>query len=473
MFYGRKYELKIIENAISSPQPELGIIYGRRRVGKSSLLQQPIKKKTDLYFEALQKAPFKKQINHFLLQLANQTQAPRSFARDWREAFDALSFHIKTGRHYVVFDEFPWMASNRSELVSLLKFYWDNQWKKNPGLTLVLCGSIASFMLRHIVHSQALHNRKTFEISLDPLPALEAKQFFRGYRSDFETAKFLMVFGGIPKYLEQINPKLSFANNMDKLCFQKNGFFVNEFETIFKEQFKVTKNYESIARTLALKSCSKEEISRRLHIPSGGGLSGYLHTLEQADFIKTFAPKIIPGKNGEKTKKIVLWDEWLRFYFTYMDPYKKIIRLNTKPGLFDKVTEKSIENYFGKTFEALCMKNLPLIINNLGYDISQIINFGPFFRQRHRSNKHDRGLQIDILLHKKGNVLILFECKFSTRPITASVISEVQQKIQFLKAPRHYTVERVLISAGDVTPSVQNSDYFHHIIGIEDVLNEK
>ena len=84
-----------------------------------------------------------------------------------------------------------------------------------------------SFMLKHIVHSKALHNRKTFEIKLPPLPASESKLFFNNLRSDFEIAKFLMVFGGIPKYLEQIDPRLSFSENVDRLCFQKNGFFGN------------------------------------------------------------------------------------------------------------------------------------------------------------------------------------------------------------------------------------------------------
>ncbi|ETR66702.1 MAG: hypothetical protein OMM_12457 [Candidatus Magnetoglobus multicellularis str. Araruama] len=117
------------------------------------------------------------------------------------------------------------MASGRTELISLVKYYWDNYWKKNPNLTLVICGSIANFMFKHIVHSKALHNRKTFEIKLAPLSACESKLFFKQYRSNNEIAKFLMVFGGIPKYLEQVDPQFSFSENMDRLCFQKKWFF--------------------------------------------------------------------------------------------------------------------------------------------------------------------------------------------------------------------------------------------------------
>ena len=241
MFIGRKYELTIIKQAIVSKRAELGIVYGRRRIGKSTLLNEAAPKKNTLYFEALQGVSLKKQVEHFVYQFSKQTGTPIILARNWHEAFDALTLYIKKKRHYVVFDEFPWMASQRRELVALFKYYWDNHWKQNTNLTMVICGSVASFILNHIIHSKALHNRKTFEIKLQSLSAGESKLFFKNFRSENEICKFLIVFGGIPKYLEQIDPHTSFENNIDRLCFQKSGFFTNEFETIFKEQFKVLK----------------------------------------------------------------------------------------------------------------------------------------------------------------------------------------------------------------------------------------
>jgi len=470
MFIGRKYELGIIKQAIISNRAELGIVYGRRRIGKSTLLQQAAPDKKTLYLEALQGVSLKKQIEHFTFQLSKQTNTPIILARNWHEAFDALTSHIEKGRWYIVFDEFPWMAAGRSELVALFKYYWDNYWKKNVKLTAVICGSVANFILNHIVHSKALHNRKTFEIKLEPLTAAESKLFFKNMRSEFEIAKFLMIFGGIPKYLEQIDPHTSFVNNIDRLCFQKNSFFIEEFETIFKEQFKVINTYERITRVLAHSGYSKKELSDKLKIGSGGGLTDYLKTLEQADFVKIFTPVTPLKKQKGKTKKNVLWDEWLRFYFRYMEPNKKIIHLNTNPGLFEKITGKSLDIFFGISFEQLCMKNLPALLNSIGCDVHQIVNFGPFFRQRSRSEPSQQGLQIDILLHRRGQVLTLFECKYSANPISASVISEIERKIKFLKAPRNYTVEKVLITASGVTTGLQNRDYFHHILGLEDIF---
>lgn len=470
MFYGREYELGTIKHAIASNRAELGIVYGRRRVGKSALLLQARRGRGSLFFEALERASQKRQVEHFMLQLSKQTRTPQSVARNWQEAFDVLSFHLAKGRHYVVFDEFPWMASNRTELVSLLKYYWDNRWKQNAAVTLVLCGSVAAFMLKHIVHSRALHNRKTFEIKLDPVPANEAKLFFKGYRSEFEMARFLMVFGGIPKYLEQVDPRRTFTENVDRLCFQKNGFFVTEFETVFKEQFKVTKTYERIIKSLAGASCPKEELGRRLSLPSGGGLTGYLDTLERADFIRTFTPHSVLG-GGEKTRRLVLWDEWLRFYFTYMEPHLRIIELNTQPGLFEKLAGRSLDAFFGLAFEGFCMRNLPRILAHVGVKLHEVMGFGPFFRQRRRTCNPDPGLQVDILVRRRGQVLMLIECKFSTRPIGASVRAEVERKVRLLRLPRHYTVERVLIAGGEVSPALERDEYFHHILGLDAVFS--
>ncbi len=466
MFVGRQHELSLLKRAIASERAELVVVYGRRRVGKSSLLARLVSGRGDLHFEALQGVSQKQQIEHFLWQLAEQTGTPRAAARDWREAFRALTFHIAAGRHYVVFDEFPWMASGRTHLVSLLKYFWDNQWKENAGLTLVLCGSVASFMLQHIVHSRALHNRKTLEIKLPPLVAFESQEFFKGLRSSHEVARFLMVFGGIPKYLEQVDPTRSLADNLDRLCFQKHGFFLNEFDTIFKEQFKVTRSYERIVRSLAQQSGSKEDLSRRTGIRSGGGLTGYLNTLEQAEFVKTFVPVPILGKR-RKTRRIVLWDEWLRFYFTWMEPNLQVIEMNTEPGLLGRLAGGGLDSYFGLAFERLCMKNLPRLFQHLGIDFHQVRGFGPFFRQPARSGASRAGFQIDILVHRTGDVLTLIECKLSARTVGASVIEEVRKKVSLLRAPARYTVERVLVCSGDVSPRLQNSGYFHQIAGIE------
>ncbi len=116
------------------------------------------------------------------------------------------------------------------------------------------------------------------------------------------------------------------------------------------------------------------------------------------------------------------------------------------------------------------MKNLPRLLASLGIDAHQVVGYGPFFRQPTRKHKDQEGLQVDLLIARKGQVLTLVECKFTARPIGVSVIDEVKRKVRLLGAPSRYTVERVLVSAGGVTRGVANSDYFHRILGLEALL---
>jgi uncharacterized protein len=467
-FIGRQYEIGILQAAIDSKKAELGIVYGRRRVGKSTLLKKMMNRKGDLYFEGLQQASGKNQIAHFMDQLAEQTASMRLVAHDWKDAFNALSTLIDKGKSYIVFDEFPWMAAGRTELVSLIKYYWDNVWKQNPKLTLVICGSVASFMTKHIIHSQALHNRKTFEIKLNPLTAHEVHPLFKKYRSDYETLKFLMVFGGIPKYLEQINPKKSFSETVDELCFRSQCFFLNEFETLFKEQFKVIHYYGDIVRALAKKSFSKQALAQVLHKSSGGGLSEYIKNLESADFVKTFTPHSLTGQ-GSKTKRIYLWDEWLRFYFTFMEPHRDVIAENPGPGFFESISSKSFDAYCGLAFERLCLKNLSSILDSLHIPLEHVKGYGPFFRQSARTHVEE-GIQIDLLIERKGRVLTLLECKYRINPIGMSVITDIERKLRLLKAPQTYSIERVLVAPGGVSTDLEGDGYFHRILGAEAVL---
>lgn len=466
MFVGRAAELEQLRRAIASDRAELGVVYGRRRVGKSTLLEEAAPPSGSLLFEGLEQGGLRAQVEHFADQLAQQTRSVPVRARTWKEAFDALTPQLARGRRYVVFDEFPWMASGQTQLVSLLKYYWDRVWKKNPRLTLVLCGSVASFMVEHVLHSSALHNRKTFELKVDPLPAHEARQFFKGLRGEVEAAKFLMLLGSVPKYLEQVDPRESLAANMDRLCFTKNGFFVNELETVFKEQFKVVRTYEAIVGLLARGGRSREQLAAGLGKVPGGGLGRYLENLERADFVKTFAPLAIDHGTGSKTRRHVLWDEWLRFYFTYMRPNLAAIRANTARGLFDSLTASSLESYFGLAFERLCMKNIEALLTGLGIAPHETLGYGPFFRQRARKSTAE-GVQIDILIRRRGDVLTLVECKFTSSAVDTSVIREVERKVALLAAPRRFTVERVLISANGVTPALQQRGYFHRTLGLD------
>jgi AAA+ ATPase superfamily predicted ATPase len=286
MFVGRDYELSLISRHLKDKsKAQLIILYGRRRIGKSTLIAKALEPESKvLFFEGVEGARTQVQIGQFLDDLGAQTGRVRLGARNWREVFQGLGELVHSGRWVLVFDEFPWMGAGRTQIVSELKLYWD-RWVKNRELCLILCGSVASFMSNHVVHSKAFHNRKTLELCLGPLKPRETSRFIPN-RSVREKAQLYMCLGGVPKYLEQIDPRQSLEKNLNRLCFSCGGFFVEEYETLFKEQFRSLKVYESIVKSLSGAPASLSELARLVRVRKGGGFQEQVENLVRAQFVR-------------------------------------------------------------------------------------------------------------------------------------------------------------------------------------------
>lgn len=155
-----------------------------------------------------------------------------------------------------------------------------------------------------------------------------------------------------------------------------------------------------------------------------------------------------------------------------MEPHRQAIAQNKKDGLFESIASKSFDAYCGLAFERLCLKNMSSLLNGLGISWSQVRRYGPYFRQppRTKSTGQRQGLQIDILIERIGHVFTLIECKFSPHPVGLSVVREVESKIRLLHAPKSHSMEKVLIAPGGITSDLENSGYFHKVLGVEAVL---
>lgn len=467
MFVGRTYEKNLLEEALRDrSKAQLVVLYGRRRIGKSTLIRESLRGETNtLFFEGIQGGSTDVQIDQFLKDLSLQTGKIRLAAGNWREVFQGLGELVERGRWVLVFDEFPWLAVGRKQLVSDLKLFWD-RWAANKNLVLILCGSVASFMVKHLVHSTALHNRKTLEINLGPLSPREAGLFIPR-RSLWEKAGLYMCLGGIPKYLEQIDPRLSLEKNLNRLCFMKDGFFVNEFETLFKEQFRAVKTYETLVEVLATGARSLSDLARNTKIARGGGLLAHLQNLAGAQFVKSCSPHAPSGRQRSRTKIYKLTDPFLIFYFRYIKPNREIISRNRNENLFRSITQSTLHQYYGFAFERLCEDAFDSIRGKIGLDLADILNMGPFFRQ---SSSLEEGFQIDNLVMRRDGTWTVMEYKFSKKPVSLSVIDDVKQKLRRLRVPSSVSLEKVLVSATGVVSSVTRSRFFDHILTLEDLL---
>ena len=466
-FFGRAVELELLERAYASARSKLVVLHGRRRIGKSRLVQHFARGRPALLFEALEGERTPEQLEHFIATLRRQSRDPlldSARFRTWDDAFTFLTERVLAGQRsklILFFDEFPWMAAGRRKLVSLLKYFWDNHWR-DVNILLVVCGSISSFMVDRVVRSRALYGRISLEICLRGLPPREAELMFHGRRSKEEVLRYLLIFGGVPRYLEEIQLNRSFHQNVNRLCFTPEALMVSEFEKIFYSQFREHGTYLRIVKLLRERPLPLGEIARKLRVSSGGGLKRYLTNLVRAEILgehQSFGKSL-----RSKDTRYRLEDEYLVFYFKYIAPnLKTIVVAGHTDKLFERLCGPSFTPWLGLAFERFCLKHAQRLAEAMGF-ANQVLEAGPLFEPG------AGGFQVDLLFRRADRVITLCEVKYHDGPVETSIIPQVQRKCGLLPQRRGITVERALISVHGPTAALRDTEYFHHHVTLDHLL---
>ena len=403
---GRKSEISILSKALKSNRPELIVVYGRRRVGKTFLIRKVYKNDIQFEFSGIYKVPLKKQLNNFHLTLsAKNTNFKKP--SDWIEAFHQLSQYIDTltskKKKVVFIDEFPWLDTRKSSFLPAFDNFWNSYASKRDDLVVVICGSAASYMIKNIIKSKGgLHNRLTEKIQLVPFNLYETEQLLKHNKvklSRYDILQIYMAMGGIPYYLEKISPGESVAQALDRLCFNKNGFLRSEFNNVFASLFNQHDNHEAIIRTLASvrKGLTRTEMLTKSKIESGGTLTKTLLELEESGFIEKYVPY-----QGTKDSIYRLTDEYSMFYIKYIENAK-----SSNSGVWIKMHgQQSYKIWSGFSFETICIKHVGQIKE--GLKISGINTVHGSWIEKYTQNS----AQIDLLIDRDDNVINLCEIKF-------------------------------------------------------------
>ena len=409
---GRKSEKKILKSALNSNRPELVVVYGRRRIGKTFLVREVYKKAIVFEFSGIHNAPTDNQLKNFYEKLLKKTPNIEK-PIDWLEAFNLLGNYFDrftTSNKRVIFiDEFPWLDTHGSNFLSAFDNFWNSYATKKDNILIVICGSAASYMINNIINSKGgLHNRLTQRIQLEPFDLFETELLLRNNNvklTRYDILQVYMAMGGVPHYLERIEPGESVAQVIDRLCFDKNGFLKNEFTNVFASLFDNHENHETIMRSLAhtRKGLTRNEISSKSNIGSGGTLSKTLTELEQSGFIENYLPY-----QGSRDSIYRLSDEYSMFYIKYIE--------NTKPsksGVWAKMQGKqSYKIWSGYSFETICTKHIEQIKE--GLKISGIHSTHGSWIEKGKGD----GVQIDMLIDRDDNVINLCEMKFYNTEFT-------------------------------------------------------
>ena len=266
MFIGRENELEILNNLYNTDQFQMPVIYGRRRVGKSTLIQKFIENKKAIMFTAIESTAdrnlelFSKSIYKAVMPAMTKMPPFQSF----EAAFDFLTEYVKNERCILVIDEYPYLAASDKSISSRLQSYIDSEWKDSK-MYLILCGSSMSFMENQVLGYQSpLYGRRTAQIKLLPFDYLTSARFVANY-SDEDKALVYGVTGGIPKYLELFRTDLSVNENIIQLFFNSSGYLYEEPQNLLKQELRDVSTYNAIIEAMASGAAKINEIVTKVH----------------------------------------------------------------------------------------------------------------------------------------------------------------------------------------------------------------
>ncbi len=466
---GRKEELKKLERLTLSKKSEFLAVYGRRRVGKTFLIREYFNYSFDFQISGLANATTKQQLFNFDTALQNQSNLIFDKAsKNWLIAFQKLISFLekKTDNKKIVlfFDELSWFDTPAADFMMGLEHFW-NSWATNrKDVLLIVCGSAASWMVNKLINdSGGLHNRVTQKMRIEPFNLAETEAMLVAKNCVFtryQVTQVYMILGGIPYYLDAIQPHLSVPQNIQELLFDKSGLLKNEFFNLYRSLFRKYEIYEKVVEVLSTKNegLTRNEIVKQSRISSGGTLTKVLVDLEESGFICAY----ISLDNKQKNTLYRLSDYYTAFYFRFIQN-SKYRGKNAWLNLIDNPVQRVWQGF---AFEQVCIDHIWQIKKALGISGVQSINVA------WRGGTPTQAAQIDLLIDRRDQVINICECKFSldTFSIHKDYSAKLRAKIATFK---NVTKTRKSVFLTMITTyGVEKNKYANLLVQNEVVLDE-
>lgn len=411
---GREKEIDELNELYDSEKAEFVAVYGRRRIGKTYLIDETFNGRITFRHAGLspvdvgKKGKLKAQLEHFYFSLklhgADEDKVPTS----WLEAFFMLEKHLQKiddgSRQLIFLDELPWLDTPRSGFISAFEGFWNTWGCHRKNLMVVVCGSANSWILDKLINNHGgLYGRVTYEIKLLPFTLKECEEFFdyKNIRlSRYDIAQSYMIVGGVPFYMGYFQKGLSLAQNIDKIFFSKNAKLKDEYNRLFASVFTNPEYMKRIVEFLYTRNSgyTRKEMVEQLGVSEGGNLTSSLNALITSDFIIKYVPF---GKGMSEHYKLV--DPFCMFYLRFVDKKKELDEDFWK----NNITSQSVISWRGFAFENVCFNHIAQIKKALG--ISGVITTQSAWSKRADDAS---GAQIDLLISRKDNVVNMCEIKY-------------------------------------------------------------
>ena len=407
-FIGREEELQILQNIKTSGEAEFVAVYGRRRVGKTYLIQQFFE--NDFAFSATGIIDGKKSEEIFaftssLINIGYTGPQPK----DWLEAFEQLKKTLSQkhcqGRCVIYIDELPCFDTPKSGFVRALGYFWNTWASLRKDVILIVCGSATSWMIDNIVNDHGgLHDRITHAIYLRQFNLSETEQYLKSRKITWTRQMIVeayMMLGGIPYYLSLLDRRESLAQNIDRLYFRKNAELSQEYHRLYASLFKSPDSYLKIVEVLgkSKQGLTRSEIASSLKIPSSGTLSKQLENLMLCDIIRQYRTKV-NGNTKNNDAYYQLSDFFSLFHLTFS-------KKNTTEDYWQQHLNTPVLNTWqGLSFEHICLAHIRQIRHVLGLDRIAV----EYYSWRSKQAPH---AQVDMIIERADRLINLCEIKYT------------------------------------------------------------
>lgn len=471
MFIGRERDLKDLEALWGRDHGVLVTCRGRRRIGKSTLIEEFAARSAEKYI-CIEGLPPRKgmtdesQRRRFCEKVAEYSGNKVVVAETWSLAFAQLDDLLVSGRRTVVLlDEISWLGGYDPDFAGYLKEAWDRRFRKHANLVFVLCGSVSAWIAENILDSTGFVGRDSLDIELKELSPFHCQQMLgpAGERMSVrEKIDLLSVTGGVPKYLEDVRPELSVDENVRRMCFMPRGILFREFDETFNGVFgRKSKTRGRILRMLMSGPKSAAELAEADGKTPNGSYARALKDLRMAGYVAGDG-----GLNpctGEplREERFRISDNYTRFYLHYIEPRRQMVESDLFE--FSSLEQlRGLESMFGLQFENLVLNNLRLLFPMLGLETSLVLSAAPYCQ---RPTGGHEGCQIDLMIQTQ-RMLMVVEIK-RRRDIGHEIIDEVDAKIRKLKFGGNLSLRTALVYDGRLSPSVAADHYFDFLIPAE------
>lgn len=458
-FHDRQCELDSLDRAFASDRAALYVLYGRRRLGKTTLLRRFAEGKRGVYHMADRSAE-PDAIARLASSMAHAWSEPAFAAPRYSSFGDLLSAFDRlrpSGRSYLILDEYQYLCEVQPALSSVLQRHWDESWSQSQ-LMVVLCGSVMSMMYREtLARSSPLYGRRTAQWLMSPMRFRDVAAFFPG-RSPLETVRLWALAGGVPRYAEIAAAYPSFSSALRSAVLAKDGPLYAEARLLLSDEVSTPNVYASILSAVAGGANRISEIAGRVGVPANQ-LTRYLSALSDMGLVRREVPVTEPSPEKSKRGLYRIADPHLRLWFGCVVPYLSLLEFGEVERV-EELMQERLARHCAEAFEECCRQHVEDHLATLG-----AVRAGRYWDRHH---------EVDVVaVDDAGHVVLAGECKWSRGPVGRADGEALLRATESLWPDRVGTIRLALFSAGGFSPSLREWAAHHGawLVSAQDLIS--